>query len=81
MTPLNLSTLTADEKALLDVMVERGEALFEPNIGPEGVTYREMEGYSQEVGGDKVLRLLASLTEKGVPGLRGRGARHLLPEL
>lgn len=65
MTPLNLSTLTADEKALLDVMVERGEALFEPNIGPEGVTYPEMEGYSQEVGWDKVLRLLSSLTEKG----------------
>ena len=50
MTQLNLSTLTADEKALLDAMVERGEAVYEPDIGPEGVAYPEMEGYSKEVG-------------------------------
>jgi len=66
MAQLNLSMLTADEKALLDMMVGLGDTLFEPSIGPEGVTYQDLSGYSKEVGWGKILRLLHSLTEKGV---------------
>lgn len=65
MARLNLSMLTADEKALLDAMVERGDVLFEPKIGPEGVTYPDLVAVLQEGGWGDVLRRLTSLTEKG----------------